>query len=196
MALDKIQAAVTASARTEADRIVKAAEQAARDRVTRETDVARRQEERRYQAGGRAIEEAASRKVTHARGEASKQVLERRNALLDALFDGAKRQLLAMSGDAYADEMRTRLACAAGGDGGLLRVHRDDRPAMAAMLASFNADRPGAARVTLDEGGALHERGGFVFVAKSYEVDQTIDTLVQELRHEWAPRLAADLFGG
>ena len=47
MPLDTIQQAVIASAQKEAEHIVKAAEQAARDRVAREVDVIRREEDRR-----------------------------------------------------------------------------------------------------------------------------------------------------
>ena len=196
MSLDKIQSAVIASAQKEAEHIVKAAEQAARDRVAREVDAIRREEDHRYQVNARAVEEDASRAVTQAKGEAAKQVLTRRNAVLDAVFAEAKKQILALPPDKYAAQLRKRLVAAAGITGGAVRVHPDDRIAMSSVLAAFNTGRAENARVVLDESVALPERGGFLFLAPSYEVDQTMRTLVQELQHELAPKLAAGIFAG
>ena len=196
MPLDTIQQAVIASAQKEAEHIVKAAEQAARDRVAREVDVIRREEDRRYQVNARAIEESASRAVTQAKGEAAKQVLTRRNAVLDAVFAEAKQQILALSPDKYATQLRKRLEAAAGNIGGAVRVHPEDCIAMSSVLAAFNTGRAENARVVLDASSTLPVRGGFLFIASSYEVDQTLDTLVQELQHELAPGLASEIFAG
>lgn len=196
MSLDKIKSAVIASAQKEAEHIVKAAEQAARDRVAREVDAVRCEEEQRYQARARAMEESASRAVTQAKGEAAKQVLTRRNAVLDAVFAEAKQQILALSPDKYATQLRKRLEAAAGNIGGAVRVHAEDRIAMSSVLAAFNTGRAENAHVVLDTNGTLPVRGGFLFIAPSYEVDQTLDTLVQELQHELAPKLASEIFAG
>lgn len=196
MSFDKIQSAVIASAQKEAEHILKAAEQGAHDRVAREADTIRRDEEHRYHVGARAIEESASRAVTQAKGEAAKQVLARRNAVLDAIFAEAKKQIAALPPDKYAAQMRKRLEAAAGNQGGAVRVHPDDRIAMLSVLSMFNAGRGEHARVVLDESGTLPARGGFLFIAPSYEVDQTLDSLVQELQHELAPRLASEIFAG
>ncbi len=196
MALDTIQQSVIASATAEAGRIVKAAEQLAGERVAREVEAIRRAEDHRYQLAARAIEDAASRKVSRAKGEASKRLLERRNTLLDAIFDEARKKILAMPRDSYAAEMRKRLDQAAAGGGGTIRVHPDDKGAFESMLASFNSGRAADARVALDMSAPLAQRGGFVFVAGPYDVDQTLDSLLASLRYELGPRLAAELFPG
>lgn len=196
MALETIQDSVIASASAEAGRIVKSAEQHAAERVAREVELLRRAEEQRYQLGARAIEDAASRKIARAKGEAAKRLLEQRNALLDSIFAEAKKQILAMPPDRYATEMRRRLETAAGGAGGTIRIHPDDRYAFESALASFNADRPADARVSLDTSAPLTERGGFVFVTDEYEVDQTLDSTLAGLRYELGPQFAAELFPG
>ncbi|NUM55851.1 MAG: hypothetical protein HUU46_19595 [Candidatus Hydrogenedentes bacterium] len=196
MGLDTIQRSVLASASAEANRIVKAAEQHAGDRVVRELESIRREQTHRYQLAARAIEDEAARKVSRAKGEASKRLLERRNALLDRIFGEARANILAMPRDRYAAEMRKRLELAAGNSGGAVRVHPDDAGAFESMLASFNAARAADARVTLDASAPLPNRGGFVFVAGAYDVDQTLDSLLANLRHEMEPQLAAELFPG
>lgn len=196
MALETIQRSVLESATAEANRIVKAAEQHAGDRVARETDAIRREEEHRYTLAARAIEDAASRKVSRAKGEASKRLLERRNALLERVFEEARKSILALPRDKYAADMQKRLEAAAGKSGGEVRVHADDKDVFEAMLSSFNATRDANAKVTLDMSAPLTQRGGFVFVAGSYDVDQTLDSLLAGLRHDLEPRLAAELFPG
>lgn len=193
MALNKIQESVTASARNEAEHIVRAAEQAAKDRVSREVDAIRREEEHRYQLAARGIEDAAARNVSRARGEYAKQILQRRNAVLERIFEEARRQILSLPANACAEDMRRRLESAAGDSGGKLRVHADDRGTAESVLSAFNAARPQHARVTLDS-ETLSARSGFVFIADSFEVDQTLDTLLSELKYELGPQLAARLF--
>lgn len=196
VSLEKIQTEVLAAAQKEAEHIVKAAEQASRERVAREVDAIRREEDHRYEVNARAVEESVSRAVTQAKGEAAKQVLARRNAVLDAVFAEAKQQILALPPDKYVAQLRKRLDAAAGNQGGAVRVHPDDRIAMSSVLTSFNMGRTENERVVLDEGGTLPARGGFLFIAATYEVDQTLETLVQELQHELAPKLAQEIFAG
>ena len=196
MALDTIQQSVMESATAEASRIVKAAEQRANERVAREVEAIRRAEEHRYQLAARTIEDEASRKVSRAKGEASKRLLERRNTLLDAIFEEARKKILAMPGDAYAAEMRKRLEQAAGTGGGAIRVHPDDKGVFESLLATFNAGRAANARVTLDASAPLAQRGGFVLAAGAYDVDQTLDSLLTNLKYELGPALAAELFPG
>ena len=196
MALDTIQQSVIASATAEAGRIVKAAEHHASQRVARDVEAIRRAEEHRYQLAARTIDDAASRKVSRAKGEASKRLLERRNTLLDAIFEEAKKKIRATPRETYAAEMRKRLEQAAGTTGGSVRVHPDDNEIAEAVLASFNMGRAADARVTLDPSAPLAQRGGFVFVAGPYDVDQTLDSILAGLRYELGPRLAAELFPG
>jgi len=194
VALDTIHQSVIASATTEAGRIVETAELHASERVAREVEAIRRAEEHRYQLAVRALEDAAARKISRVKGEASKRLLARRNALLDAIFAEARKNILAMPRDAYAAEMRKRLETASGGAGGVIRIHPDEKNVMESMLALFNAQRPGDARVSLDPAAPLPKPGGFVFVAETFEVDQTLETIVDALKHELAPQLAAELF--
>ena len=196
MAFDTIQESVIASATAEANRIVKAAEQHASERVAREVEAIRRAEEHRYQLAARAIEDAASRKVSRAKGEASKRLLVKRNALLDTIFAEAKKKVLAMPSSEYAAEMRKRLEQAAGASGGTIRIHPSDKGVFESMLATFNAGRAAGANVTVDESAPLAQHGGFVFVAGSYDVDQTVDSLIAGLQYDLGPQLAAELFPG
>ncbi len=194
MSLEKIEASVAVSSRTEADRILRAAEQSAHERIARETEAVRRAETLRYHAAARSLEDVAARAVSRVRGEAAKELLQRRNTVLDAIFDAAKQQILALPQLDYVNELRARLSHAAGTGGGKIRVHPDDRNAVASMLAQFNTGRADNAQVVIDADTPLAARGGFVFVTDTYEIDQTLDTIVTDLKYELGPQIATELF--
>jgi vacuolar-type H+-ATPase subunit E/Vma4 len=194
VALQKIQEAVTASARKEAEMVLKAAQRSAEERVEAEREAAKRDAERRYQAATRAIEEDFARKVLQAKGAHSKELLEKRNAVLNEVFDLAKKQILDMDTNEYATIMTGLLERAAVDCGGTLRIHPNDRAAFERVLEACNANRSGDAKVSVDESKPLPEPGGFVFVSDTFEVDQTVGTLLSDMEHELAPRIAADLF--
>lgn len=194
MALEKIQQAVKSSAQTEADHVLKAAERSAQERVETQKEAAGRDAERQYQAATRAIDEEFARKLLQAKGVSAKQLLEKRNALLLRVFQQARQQVLAWNVGEYAAVMGRLLERAAGDLGGKLRIHPKDSAAFARVLAEFNARRDPAKQVTVDETRPLPAQGGFVFVSDTFEVDQTVDTLLKDMEHELAPRIAAEIF--
>lgn len=195
MALKKIEEAVTSSARNEAEHIIKAAQHAAKERLAQERAAAERDAERHYHAGVRAIDDEMGRRLLQAKGNAGKQLLERRNAVLARVFELVWHAVLAWPTDKYVSVMRRYLERAAGQTGGYIRIHPHDKDAFTRVLASFNAGRPSSAQVALDESRPLEARGGFIYVADTYEVDQTLDTLLAEFERELAPGIASELFG-
>ncbi len=194
MALQKIEEAVKTSAQKEADLVVRAARRSADERIETEREAAKRDAERQYQTATRTIEEEFGRKLLQAKGAAGKEMLEKRNALLERVFDMARKQILEMNAGEYATLMTGLLERAAGDGGGKLRVHPNDKTAFEKVLAGFNANRSGDAKVTMDDAKPLSEPGGFIFVSDTFEVDQTVGTLLSDMEHELAPRIAAELF--
>lgn len=196
MGLDQINQAVLEAARTEADHILKAAQLAAEKKVAAGRETAEADGERRYQAACRAIEEEFARQVIQQKGGANKELLARKNAILRSVFDRAREQVLALPAGDYAAIMRKLLEGAAEGRGGKLRVHPSERAGFEQIVTAFNAGRPEALRVKIDDAQALPEAGGFVFVSEAYEVDQTLRTLLGDLERDMAPQIAAEGFGG
>ncbi|GMV91788.1 MAG: hypothetical protein AMXMBFR82_15660 [Candidatus Hydrogenedentota bacterium] len=193
MGLEKIQEAVKTSAQKEADLIVRAAQRSAEERIEAEREAAEREAERQYQAATRAIEEEFSRKLLQVKGAQGKQLLEKRNGLLKRVFDQARQQIVSMDPQEYAKIMGGLLERAVGDRGGKLRIHPKDKAAFEKVLSEFNGKR-GGKPVTLDESKPLPEQGGFIFVSDTFEVDQTVGTLLTDMEHELAPQIAADLF--
>jgi len=196
MALDQITRAVLDTARSEAEHILRAAQRTADAKVEEARPVAEQEGERRYQAGARAIEEEFARKLVQFDGAANKELLARKNECLQRIFEAARKGILALPENQYAAAMRKLLEGAAGSGGGAIRVAKEERPLFSALLKSFNAGRPAAAQVQLDEAHPLTERGGFILVCEGYLVDQTLQTLLADMEHELAPRIAAEAFRG
>jgi len=195
MALEDIQSAVLDAARKEAERIVAAARKAADDRLAPHRETLRRESERRFAAESRAIDEEFARQQVLAKGVAHKRVLDRRNQALKDVFARAERQILSWSPDEYREVMRRLLERATDGAGGTLRVHPDDRALIDGLVYELNASRSADQALSVDDADPLPERGGFVFVSPSFEVDQTLDTLMTDIEHEMSPQIAAALFG-
>jgi len=188
-----IENSVLESARHEAEKIVRAAEQAARDRVAREVDVCKHDAQLRLQQSVRIAEESAARRLLQAKGVQAKQLLEHRNTMLARVFEEARTRILELPSEQYAAVMTRRLTRTAGSDGGRIRIHPQEKPVFERILALWNTSRPAEGRVAIDDHAALEERGGFIFVTNSYEVDQTLDTILSDMEHALAPEIGAEL---
>lgn len=194
MGLDNISRAVLETARNEADHILKAARKNADDKIAAARAAAERDGERKYQIAIHAIDEDLARQLIQVRGAANKQILAKKNERLRQVFDSARQKILAMSGPEYANLMRSLLDRSVGQQGGLVRVHPQDEKLFAQLVADLNKGRTSQAELKLDTANPLEDRGGFMFVGGSYEVDQTLATLLGDIERELAPQIAAQLF--
>lgn len=192
--IERIRSAVLDSAETEAARIVQAAERHAADVVEAGKKAAREEAEQQYRARARAIEEEYARKVIQIKGAANKELLDKKNDRLRAVFDMARERILAWPAEEYGKVMARLVERAAGESGGLLRVHPDDRAMFSGILAELNARREERSRIELDETSPLSMRGGFLFVASDYEVDLTLGAIFADIERELLPELAALMF--
>lgn len=196
MPLEQISQAVLDQARTEADHIVRAAQKAADEKLARTRELAEQEGERRAQTAMRTIDEDFYRKLTQFTGAGNKELLARKSACVRGVFDKALQQARVLPQDEYLGIMRKLLDRAAEGHGGQLRVHPDEKAKFSQVLAQFNAGRPPELQVALDDARPLPEPGGFIFVSDTFQVDQTLRTILADLEHELAPQIAAEIFGG
>lgn len=195
MPLEEISSAVLHTARTEADHMIKAAEHAAEDKVRRARQAAEQENDRRYQAAVRDIEEEFRRKLTQVSGAGKKELLAEKSRCMQRLFETARQRILALPQEEYLAVMARLVERAAQGSTGRLRVHPEDKALFTRVVQQYKAGHPGAGAVTLDETSPLPERGGFIFMSDTYQVDQTLRTLLSDLEYQIAPAVSAKLFG-
>ena len=193
MGLEKIRQSVLAEAKKEATRIVESARRNAENLLKSQKEAADQEFDRLWKIKMQAIEEEAGRKLIQCKGAAGKKILDKRNTLLTSLFETAKKEILAWPPDKYSQVMRRLIEKASGNDRGMIRVHSDEREVFAKILSRVNEGRRDS-EVTLDRSASLPDRGGFVFVSSSFEVDQTLDTILREVEHGLLPVIAAELF--
>ncbi len=193
MGLEKIRHAVFSEADAEATHIIESAKKKNSDFLKGRKEAAEQEFERLWKFRTQAIEEDYSRKLIQLQGAAGKQILDRRNVLLKALFEKAEQEILAWPLEQYGKVMSRLIEKAAGKLEGKIRIHPDERNLFEKILSGLNQDR-GDAKITLDPNDWLPKRGGFIFVSADFEVDQTLDTMLKEIEHDLLPGIAADLF--
>ncbi len=195
MGLEKIRHTVLSEADAEATHIIESARKKNADLLKAQKEAADQEFERLWKLRTQAIEDEYSRKLIQVRGAASKQVLDRRNALVKSLFERATKEILAWNQERYAQLMRRLIEKTAGGCEGKIRVHPDEKDLFERVLSQMKEGR-GEARIALDRDHWLPRPGGFMFVSPDFEVDETLDTVLKEIEHDLLPAIAADLFPG
>lgn len=194
MALDQITQAVLERAEKNAELIVKSAQLAAEEKVEVWRKNAEIESEKTFQAMERTIDEELSRKLIQMQGTANKAVLKKKNEILQQIFARAKDAILSLPSEEYAEIMKRLLAKSAGEAGGSVRVHADEREVFRALLDAFNEGRADNNKITLLEDDPLQEKGGFVYVSERFQVDQSLETLLNDIQYAAAPEISAALF--
>jgi len=195
MGLEKIRHAVLSEAKAEATHIIESARKKNSDFLTSQKKAAEQEFDRLRKFRTQAIEDEYSRKLIQLQGAAGKQILDKRNILLKSLFERAKHEILDWPPAQYAKVMRRLVENAAGKLEGKIRVHPDEKDLFEKILSELNEGR-GDAKITLDRNDWLPKRGGFIFVSADFEVDQTLDTMLQDIEHDMLPAIASELFPG
>lgn len=192
--IEKIRSAVLASAETEASRILQTAKKHAEDIIKAGKEAAVREAEHDYRMRTRAIEEEYARKIIQLRGAANKEILERKNKQIRAVFQAAREKILKWPKEKYAEVMARLLEKTTQGVQGVVRVHAEDKDLFSSMVRQINSSRGAQEQLALDESAFLSEKGGFVFIASDYEVDARLDTILADLERQLTPELAVKLF--
>ncbi len=194
MGLDKIREAVLSEAKSDAGLMVERARKHTAALLDAKKEEAAREFERIFKTRAAAVEDELSRRLIQFKGVAAKEVLERRNALLRSLFEKAREAILAWPAERYGQVMSDLAEKAAGASPGRLRVHSSERDLFEQIVVGLNAGRGEGRKISIDQREYLQERGGFIFVADDYEIDQTLSTMLKDIEQEMLPQVAAHLF--
>jgi vacuolar-type H+-ATPase subunit E/Vma4 len=195
MGLERIRHAVLSKAKIEATDIIESAKKRNADFLKSQKKAAEQEFDRLCRLRMQAIEEEYNRKLIQRKGMSNKQVLDKRNNLLKSLFERAKHDILAWPLEQYAKVMDRLIENAAGNLEGCIRVHPEEEELFLKILSRLNKGSA-SAKITLDQTAPLPERGGFIFVSASFEVDQTLNTMLKDIEHNMLPAMASELFPG
>ncbi len=194
MGIEQIREVVLSEAKRDAESIVETAKKHAEALFNKKKQEIDEELDRIYRAKTDGILEEFNRKLIQFKGNANKQVLEKRNKLIDAIFEKVRERILNIKEDEYGSLMVSILEKITKDTKGSIRVHKDDMEVFKKVLLKINEKRTEETRIVLDETSSLSERGGFIFVADDYEVDQTLDLMLKEIKKDMLPFMAKELF--
>ena len=192
--IEHITARILQDARAEADAVsAQAAEKA--KQIAAEAEAKAGAEREAILAAGRAdAQQRRQRLGSVAQLEARKLVLDAKQQMVTAAFDGALDRLCALEGDA-AVELLAKLAAAASATGReQMLLAEKDRAAIGTKAVHRANELLGTGNLTLAE-EAAPIRGGLILRDGPVETNCSFETLVQLRRSELAAPVAKLLFG-
>jgi vacuolar-type H+-ATPase subunit E/Vma4 len=139
-------------------------------------------------------ERETARQLAAARHRGRLEVLAAKNEVLNAVFERAERELLSMADAEYMRMMSDWLLALPPDAGGVLRVGAKDASRFTDdFLKTLNDARTETGRFT---GVSVDEniKGGFVLAGENFNMDQTVERKVGDLRESMAPELSEELF--
>jgi V/A-type H+/Na+-transporting ATPase subunit E len=194
MSFEKLEAAITAEAETEARRMMDATRAEAEAMIARSREEGERAFEEAVRSAETAADRETARQVGLARHEGRLEVLHAKNRLIDRVFRDAEQWVDTLSDGDYLSLLEGWLKKLPPEAGGMLRVNtRDGERLSREFLDRVNTGRPEGGRFTgVETDARIH--AGFVVSGGAYTVDFTIENLMNELRDSLAGELAKELF--
>lgn len=194
MGIDKIREAVLSDAKKEAKNIIELAIKNSNALLEKKKNEIDEEFERIYKTQIQEISDEFTRKLIQFKGATNKKILEKRNILIDKIIKRAKEKVLNLPKEKYMELMAQLIKKTSFNTAGMIQVHKDEKELFSELVERLNKERDQSIRLTLDETCFLSDRGGFVFVTKDYEVNQTLDILLNDIKKEILPIIAKELF--
>ncbi|MCX7966497.1 MAG: V-type proton ATPase subunit E [Syntrophorhabdaceae bacterium] len=194
MGIDKIREAVLSDAKKEAKNIIDIAIKNSNVLFEKKRNEIDEEYERLYNMRIQEISDEFSRKLIQFKGATNKKVLEKRNILIDKIIKRAREKVLDMPQDRYMDLMARLIEKIAFNTAGIIQVHRDEKVIFERIIERLNKERDENNKLTLDDKNFLTDKGGFIFIAEDYEVNQTLELLLNDIKKEMLPVIAKELF--
>jgi vacuolar-type H+-ATPase subunit E/Vma4 len=193
MSLDRIRTATLADARSEAERIENTARAHREERLEGAREALDAEFARRREQAQNEVRRQNRRQVVMRRSEHNLALLERRNEILDDLFNQAADRLADMPDEEYCAVIEDWMQALPPDVGGTVVCSERDEERLSALAARLNDGRPEEARLRMDlHWGPL--RGGVVFQTPLFEIDLSLDARLRRLREALAPEAARLLF--
>lgn len=193
MSVDRIKESILAEARAEAEKIVSAAQREHDEALNERKSALDAEFSRRREEARQKIEQEANRDVMQVRMGKNFEILKKRNAVLDELFEKAAEKFTQLSDDEYRSVVENWMKDIPSDMAGEVLCNEKDEQRLAKLVEKLNSKRPDGAKLELKK----HDRplrGGVIFRSEKFEVDLTLDSRLATLRSEIAPGVAEILF--
>jgi vacuolar-type H+-ATPase subunit E/Vma4 len=189
VSLQDVEKKVLAAAEAEARQILAQAEAEAQAERKRRGDALREEQQRATQAAKAEADAALERELSTRRAEHVMTILQAKNAILDAIFEGTRDCMLRSQGADYGSWLARQVRRAVAGGSGVLHCNERDRVTVEAVLRETGTDRV----VMAPENAPI--QGGVLLVGPSFDLDLTLEAILADLREEHLVAFAGRLFG-
>jgi len=195
VSIERIRRSIIEEAKREAEEILAAASKEADGKVERARREILGEAERRLRRKRVELSEAKGRALIRRRAGYNMELLKRKNAIIERVFQRAMEKIRDLPEDEYLDMLRGWIEAVGSGGGGELAVNpRDAKLIDGSFLEGINRNRAPERRSSLAP-EPIDTRGGFILRTGKFVIDQTLETVIDGLREEVVPEIAKELFG-
>ncbi len=187
MSIERIRNYIIENAKKEAEQLIKTAEEQFRN----ETESAKLSLEKKYQemlqADEEHLREDMKRFLGKFKSDYKMELLEVKNRVIDSVLESAISRIQSLPDDEYLALIGKWLANITNHlEGELFLNTRDLKRITNAFVDDINKGRK--ARISLNT-TAVDIKGGFIVKTRHYEIDYSLDTVVENLRTALIPKL-------
>ncbi len=195
MSIDRIRKSITEEAKREAEEITAATSKEADENVEKAKQEILEEAEQRLRRKRTGLSETKERALIRKRTSHSMEVLNRKNAIIEKVFERAIEKIKSLPEDEYLDMLKTWIEAIGAESGGELAVNsRDAGIIEGSFLDEINRDRSPDRKISLAS-DPIDTDGGFILRTGKFVIDQTLETIIGGLREETVPEIAKELFG-
>ncbi len=194
MSLERIKAHILEQAKSEAEQLLKAAKEGLELRLSRARTSFREEMERRLNALDKELKEENTRALSALRVKNQLKLLELKNQLIEDIFQRVLNHLLSLPAEDYLALLEGWINRLELKEKSYLRLSPEDAKRIGQELVRrINSSKKGEI-LSLDPEPAPI-KGGFILKTKKFEIDNSVETVLKQLKETSIPELAKELFG-
>lgn len=194
MSLEKIREAISGKAGKESEQIIKKAEADRKEKIYTSKVLIRENIEKRLKEIEAGYQKEINTQIVSLNKRYRLKLLEIKNNIIDNIFTQALDRVIKQPDKEYLALLeRWLLRIDNNLSGEIFFNARDLNRIDQGFIDRINSLRNGAGKIYLNK-NSVDIKGSFIFKTKEFEIDQTLDTIIDYLRKELAPIIARELF--
>ncbi|MFQ5862253.1 MAG: V-type ATP synthase subunit E [Candidatus Brocadiales bacterium] len=194
MSLERIKTQVLEDAHKEAERLIGAAQSGLTLKLSREKLLLKEGLEKRLDALQKELQKEKERTLSILRARYDRQILESKNKVIDRLFKEAMDSVLSLTKQEYSTLLEEWLDRLSIDEKVELRLSSRDLRSIGPELVR-RANESSKENLFFLAPSAANIKGGFILKANDFEIDRSLECILNHLREELISEVAEKLFG-
>lgn len=194
MSLERIKTRLLEDANKEAGKLIGAAQNGLAMKISREELLLKEEIGKRLEALTRELEEEKGKTLSILRTRHNQQILKSKNEVIDRIFKETTDSILSFNKQEYLELLQ----------GWLERLNIDEKTELRLSSKDLRGVGPELVRRANESHNknifflatsATNIKGGFILKMKDYEIDRSLESVIDHLREELISEVAEKLFG-